>query len=254
MKGVNTMKKLVSLILALVLVLSCAAMAEWSVAVTSTEGIRNVYTVTMKLVPAADLTAEPVATLEILTDDNCEWEGEIADELVAAFEDGKHWEAGEEWLVTVGDIQYAWIVEGEADAIVVHVDAENEEIGLTVMNDFVWHYTVVREEGADAVITAYTCPDVQWGWNPDFIERFCDQEVVIDADTTEFTAAFFVPSTWPMDNSQSWYQWASDARLKGAELVFEVTELGAEVDGAYVPELINKVGEITLTIKKLVLE
>lgn len=248
------MKKLVSLVLALVLVLSCAAMAEWSVAVTSTEGIRNVYPITMKLVPAADLTADAVVTLEILTDDNCEWEGEIAAELAPAFEDGYHWEAGDEWLVTIGDTQYAWIVEGEADAIVVHIDAENEEVGLTIMNDFVWHYTVIREEGVDATITLNTCPDVQWGWNPDFIERFCDKQVIVDADTAEFNAAFFVPSSWPMDNSQAWYQWASDARLQGVELVFEVVSQGAEADGAYIPELINQVGEINLTLKKLVLE
>ena len=256
------MKKVIALVLVALMALSCTAFADWDVTVTSTEGLRW-QPVTMSLVPADNTDGDALISIEISTDGNCLYETVLADEGAEAWFIGDTdvlWEAAsdEAWTVEYNGVQYVWVIEGEADAVYAHVvslpeDDENGEIALTVINDWNWDFTVVRDEGVNATFKLNCCPDLGWGWNADMVDRFCDKEVVVDADTTEFTAAFFVPSSWTVDQSQNWYLWSTDARLCGIELEFVVESYIENVDGS-APADLNTRGAVTLYVHKLVLE
>lgn len=256
------MKKLVALVIVVLIALSCAALADWDITVNTTEGLRW-HPVTMKLVPADNLEGEAIITIEIISDENCLYECTLEDDAAEAWfigADGYAWDADDEtaWTVTKDGAEYVWVIEGDADAIVAHVvslpeDEENGEIEFTAMNDWTWDFTVERDEGVDGTFKLNCCPDLGWGWNADMVDRFCDKEVVVDKDTTEFTAAFFVPSAWVVDQTQSWYLWSTDARLNGIGLEFIVTSAIEDADGT-APTDLDVRGAVTLKVHKLVLE
>lgn len=257
------MKKIIAGFIAVLLLTAFTAFADWDVYFESSESQR--YTpIEMKLVPADDPEGEPVISITVNTGDGCTYDTVIEDDSTEPWfigdENGYSWDVTDEtpWLVTKDGRDYIWVIDDLLDAVVAHVvslpeDDENGEIAITVIKDYCWDISIVRDDGADATFTLNVCPDLGWGWNADMIARYCDKQTVIDRDIAGFSASFFVPFSWVFDQTQPWYLWATDARLNGLKLDFKVDSY-IEPETGVLPEDPDTRGAITIYVHKLVLD